>query len=440
MGPEPTAARNDSRSQGSEAPTLMPGQDLYIWRKAVAEWVDLVSTAAAHSHDHHFKTVNATLGRQLYRALPASQRSIVDEAQARGAINFRQENQLKAVEEIVKLLATDPPMAIVSRLINTFSKVISCKRKPKEDINEFTSRFWGLAADHLMHANASTSSQTAEMLAIILLNNSLLPDDTLTAAKLELIRIAESRQVPSKPRKFVSPEEITEVSGELNVLDKDIVKQHNNLIQGTSTPHGRSDNSLQKLRDTHNKLRKTIGLLSVLSEQCHGYQQTSTHTDLVGHRLEFRLDDAIHVLKSLDQSSPYITQTSSAENIEGIIATRVQHALLATTPASSPASFDQAQIEALIEARIQKAMLGANSHEVPVPSYKRKTPTASRPIRRPSLTAPDGSKACYDCGSTDHVCGDNSCATPSWSTQQRRKIRGSTPAESNPFFHQGHGK
>jgi hypothetical protein len=212
MGPEPTAARNESRSQGSEAPTLMPGQDLYIWRKAVAEWVDLVSTAAAHSHDRHFKTVNATLGRQLYRALPASQRSIVDEAQARGAINFRQEDQLKAVEEIVKLLATDPPMAIVSRLINTFSKVISCKRKPKEDLNQFTSRFWGLAADHLMHANASSSSQTAEMLAIILLNNSLLPDDTLTAAKLELIRIAESRQVPSTSRKFASSEEIMELS------------------------------------------------------------------------------------------------------------------------------------------------------------------------------------------------------------------------------------
>jgi hypothetical protein len=128
MGPEPTAARNDSKSQGIEAPTLMPGRDLYIWRKAVAEWVDLVSTSAAHSHDHYFKAVNATLGRQLYRALPASQPSIVDEAQARGAINFRQENQLKAVEEIVKLLATDPPMAIVSRLISTFSKVISCKR------------------------------------------------------------------------------------------------------------------------------------------------------------------------------------------------------------------------------------------------------------------------------------------------------------------------
>jgi hypothetical protein len=134
-------------------------------------------------------------------------------------------------------------MAIVSRLINTFSKVISCKRKPKEDINEFNSRLWGLAADHLMHTNESTSSQTAEMLARILLNNSLLLDDTLAAAKLELIRITESTQVPSNSRKIVSSEEIAEVSEELNVLDKDIVKQHNHLVHVTSAPQGRGDNS-----------------------------------------------------------------------------------------------------------------------------------------------------------------------------------------------------
>jgi hypothetical protein len=131
MGPSPTPARHESRSQGSEAPVLIPGQDLYVWRKAVSEWVDLVNTAATESDDRHFKTVYATLGRQLYRALPSSHRSIVDEAQARGIIDFRQSNQLTAVEEIVKLLATDPPMAIVSRLISTFNKVINCKRKTK---------------------------------------------------------------------------------------------------------------------------------------------------------------------------------------------------------------------------------------------------------------------------------------------------------------------
>jgi hypothetical protein len=173
---------------------------LYSWRKAVAEWVDLVTTAASQSSDRHFKTVRATLGLQLYRALSASHRSVVDEAQARGAINYCQDDQVVAVNELVQLLATDPPMAVVSRLISTFNKVISCKRRPKENISTFVSRFWGLAADHLMKVGASSSSQKAEMLAIILLNSACLQEETFTAAKLELIRIAEDRNMQKEAK------------------------------------------------------------------------------------------------------------------------------------------------------------------------------------------------------------------------------------------------
>jgi hypothetical protein len=90
-------------------------------------------------------------------------------------------------------------MVIVTRLISTFNQVVQCKRKPRESLKFFVTRFWGLAAEHLMHAGASSSSQTPEMLAIILLNNSNLQDETLTAAKLELIRVAESRQGAQGP-------------------------------------------------------------------------------------------------------------------------------------------------------------------------------------------------------------------------------------------------
>jgi hypothetical protein len=130
MGPAQNSAHDESHSRGSEAHTLLSGQDLYIWRKAVAEWVDLVHTAATQSEDRHFQTVNATLGRQLYCALPSSHWIVVDEAQARGIIDFCQSNQLTAIEEIVKLLATDPPIAIVSSLITAFTKVTVAPRKP----------------------------------------------------------------------------------------------------------------------------------------------------------------------------------------------------------------------------------------------------------------------------------------------------------------------
>jgi hypothetical protein len=60
-------------------------------------------------------------------------------------------------------------------------------------------------------------------LPILLLNNSILPADSLTAAKLELIRLAESRKLPSNSQKVVSAEEIMDLSGELTTIDKDIV-------------------------------------------------------------------------------------------------------------------------------------------------------------------------------------------------------------------------
>jgi hypothetical protein len=106
----------DPRPQSSEVLILVPHLDLYVWRMTVDELVDLVTTAAYHSADRHFKTIRATMGRKLYRAPPLSHRSVLDEAQARDINKFRQDDQ----EEIVRLLPTDLPMAIVSRLITTF--------------------------------------------------------------------------------------------------------------------------------------------------------------------------------------------------------------------------------------------------------------------------------------------------------------------------------
>lgn len=98
------------------------------------------------------------------------------------------------------ILPVDPPIAMVSRLISSFDKVSSCRRKKNEDLSVFVSRFRGLAAEHLMHSNASTSSQVGEVLAITLLNNANLEEGTLTNAKLQLISLAEARAENEKDR------------------------------------------------------------------------------------------------------------------------------------------------------------------------------------------------------------------------------------------------
>ena len=76
-------------------PVFEPDQDLLVWRKKVASWVDLIATAASKGSDNFYKTVFCTLGRHLYdRGLRQAQQSLVDEAQEQGKIDYKQEDQV----------------------------------------------------------------------------------------------------------------------------------------------------------------------------------------------------------------------------------------------------------------------------------------------------------------------------------------------------------
>ena len=92
---------------------------------------------------------------------------MLDEAQAKGTIDYLQTSDpVGAVRDIVLAVAIDPPIAMVTRLISSFQKVTSCRRQKNEDLTVFVSRFKSLAATHLLHANASSSSQIGKMLAV----------------------------------------------------------------------------------------------------------------------------------------------------------------------------------------------------------------------------------------------------------------------------------
>ena len=109
-----------------DPPMFSASGDPQEWRREVARWADFIITAADKSKDKAYPTVKATLARDLYeRGLPRAQKSIVDEAQAKRRLDYRQDDQVKAVSEIVELLAVDPPIAVVTRLISSFDEVTS---------------------------------------------------------------------------------------------------------------------------------------------------------------------------------------------------------------------------------------------------------------------------------------------------------------------------
>ena len=174
-----------------------PDKDFYQYRRQVANWLDMVVTSSKVPSHNIYETVLSTLVRLLYdRGRPAAQQSIV--AQSKGLLNYMQDDQVKAVMEILNLFAVDAPIASVTRLINSFNKFTSCRRLKNEDVRTFISRFQGLAAEHLMHAGETSSSGIGEVLAITLLNNADLEESTLTNEKLQLIGFSQALRISSK--------------------------------------------------------------------------------------------------------------------------------------------------------------------------------------------------------------------------------------------------
>ena len=235
MGPGANASKGLSPF---DPPVISPSADLQEWRRDISRWIDTIRSAALKDSDRMYKTIFATLANHLYdRGLPSEQKSIVDEAQLKGLIDYKQDDQIAAVREIIELIAVDSPIAVVSRLISSFHRVTDFCRRRNEDLRSFVSRFRGLAADHLMHGALSSSSQVGEVLAITLLNNANLSEETLTSAKLQLIALAKEREevrdtesLPSRTSIPISVEqEIADLTAKVNELkDSRLVKTFKN--------------------------------------------------------------------------------------------------------------------------------------------------------------------------------------------------------------------
>lgn len=74
-------------------------------------------------------------------------------------IHFKQDDQRQAVKQIFKIIEHKAPIYTVSRFINSFHKVMSCRRNNNnEKFPVFVSSFLGLSSEHFMNANETSSS------------------------------------------------------------------------------------------------------------------------------------------------------------------------------------------------------------------------------------------------------------------------------------------
>jgi hypothetical protein len=190
---------------------------------------------------------------------------------------------------------------------------------------------------------------------------------------------------------------------------------------------------MRQLRKVHSVLNRTQSTLGSLSRQRSFIIRPSPYSDLVGQCLEFRLDDAIHVLKSLNQSATTIDSSHTSEQIEAMVESRFQRAMLTARVNSIGEQHAEQDLRNLIYSKIQNTVLGATHtrSEFMVPE-KRKSTWAPQTSNR--IKGPNGSNICYDCGAEGHFCGDPSCPKPSWVSIQRRKKVEEESNGSVPLF------
>ena len=107
MGAAPGAARGYSPTNPA---TFDPSTNLQEWRCDVSRWVERTTAAAEKGNDRVYKTLAATLGRHFYDCyLPSAQDSIVGKTQAKGVINYKQDDRIAAIREIIEFIAVGPP-------------------------------------------------------------------------------------------------------------------------------------------------------------------------------------------------------------------------------------------------------------------------------------------------------------------------------------------
>lgn len=412
-----------------DPPMFRPDLDVQEWRKSIGKWVDLLKAAHDTGEDGRLKTIFRILGQTLYqRGLPPEQQSIVDEAQAKGVIDFHQtDNPVQAVLGIVNVVAVDPPMATVTRLIGSFNKVSSLKRSKNEDLSMFVSRFRGAAAEHLQQTSSSPSSQIGQVMAITLLNNANLDENVLTNAKLQLIALAEERakQEQEDVTKLVRKKKFEKLVKTGKALED--IKNMNARRPGRSKLIAGSKNLMF---DLISELQETLSELEVTTSANLASRSVAHLFSLPTSAYKIHLDDAVTVLRN-------ITQFSSTQK----------------GPSDGPSkelSAMMAQFKSLLQSHNNNKSSTAGNSTNPHARQNRRQNT--KPFRsqrsehyvttqqrnRGEKRKPDDdSDVCLDCGKRGHWRGDPKCENPSYATKKKRMVKSQTPTQSRPDFHKG---
>jgi len=316
MGPGNMAQRGSSSSEpfgGMDcAPPLLPGQDRQKWRRDVTSWMDFISRRA-HAGEKKSAATLATLAYVLYGGLHSSYQNVLDHARDRGFLKFDADasRQRAVVEQIIDLIGRDTPLETINRLLNAYQKVHTCVRYDTEQPSKYATRFRGLASLYLSLAGVSARQQESQLLAMVMLQNARLSQDTQNAVKLQLVTQSEQNGPSSRLHQSftVSADTVAILAEKLDSLRSKFSAAGSTEVQepqGQATDHGSSTVRLFG-QESFNEISE---LISTVQDRLRATTEQSG--DSTTSRIF--LDDAHSALQSLDSPlRDVISKTQEAE-------------------------------------------------------------------------------------------------------------------------------
>jgi len=309
MGPAGMSPRARSSSMPSmdvhrsleDAPSLVPGQDRQKWRRDVFSWMELIAKRAEVLDKKSIAT-QATFAYVLYDAVHPSYQKVLDHAKDSGALNFdgQSSHQRAVVEQIIQLIGQDTPLEIIDRLLSAYQHVHTCVRHDKEQPSKYATRFRGLASEYMSLAGVSATEQESQLMAMVMLQNARLPQDTQNAVKLQLVTQSQQKSQQSAIKPISVPKEVLEeLSRKIKAVIDDL------KLADTLTVEGGNEDEVVEVRsislaDYENIQDSLATVLEVPDSQLAKSHQSSSASRETTSKIY--LDDVYNVLQSLDSS------------------------------------------------------------------------------------------------------------------------------------------
>ena len=276
-----------------------------------------------------------------------------------------------------------------------------------------------------MHGGLSSSSQVGEVLAITLLNNANLSEETLTSAKLQLISLAQARESQQKitPAPTDDSVRITKETFGMIKHFSELLSSGSNREEIKNDENDTHEQSKARIESCHRLInyakqrsRRIFGEIKDSTEKAEKEKElAATASKTAGSilleaapRCRLNLDDAVTVLRNLSFSNSK-EKTYTKSEIANIVGQQVQSAMLSYSKESAgkPKPGPSA---------------GPSAPSYPSSNKGKKSNNSNKGKRKREDNP--GPKFCYDCGATDHKRGDEACSKPSFMTK-RLKEKGS---------------